>query len=283
MIALTLEDIMKQFDLPRLVSFHHKIDKGAEALRSPSLASTTFDAMESDLLPVLLNDLREYCIKTGFTHAGQKAYALRTTITKNPASITGIELATKLTSIREDIDIGMFHHVYIQVESGVRRYLEPLKLLGDAVVSAFPSALPDIREAGDCVAVGLNDAAVFHLMHIVEWGLRALAAHLGLSRIVIDRKTKKTIPMEYSDWERILNQMRDKVDKKVAAMKRGPKKQEAQQFYYPAFLEVAGFKDAWRNHIMHTRGNYTREDALAVFSHIQRFMQSLADYGIKEV
>jgi hypothetical protein len=36
-------------------------------------------------------------------------------------------------------------------------------------------AAPEIKEAGNCLAVGLNTAAVFHVMRASECGLRVLA------------------------------------------------------------------------------------------------------------
>ena len=45
---------------------------------------------------------------------------------------------------------------------------------------------------------------------------------------------------------------------------------------------IRGFRDAWRNHVMHTRAEYSREDASAVLSHVKRLLQTLAVH-IKEV
>jgi hypothetical protein len=160
--------------------------------------------------------------------------------------------------------------------------LEAKDLLGPKVSECFPNASLDIVDAGNCVALGLGSASVFHLMHVVEWGLRAFAVHLGLLKVLIERKTKKFIPLEFSQWEHILNQLPDKIDAKVNALSVGPSKQKAQVFYYPTLKEIRGFRDAWRNHLMHTRAAYTPEDAVAVFSHVEIFMKSLAEYGIRE-
>jgi hypothetical protein len=169
----------------------------------------------------------------------------------------------------------MFSHEFVQVEGPVKKYLNAESMFGK-VSKMFPKAVPDIQNVGNCLAVSLNTAAVFHLMHVVEWGLRALCANLKVANI-------KKGPVEYATWEDILNKLPDAAQAKIDRMPRGPKKQKAQEFYYPALREVRGFKDAWRNHIMHTRAIYEREDAIAVFAHVQRFMQGLADYGIKEV
>jgi hypothetical protein len=116
-------------------------------------------------------------------------------------------------------------------------------------------------------------------MRAVEWSLRALCVDLGLKRI--RRKDKKTgkvthVALAWADWETLLNQIKSRIGKTIAASKRGPKKQLYQEFYYPAIEEIEGFKEAWRNHVMHTRREYNREDAEAVFTHVRRLMTNLA-------
>lgn len=269
---------MKQFDLPRLIVIHSKLDSGCAALKG---ISGSFENSDTSLWLNFLTDIRDYCETVGFDHANAKAFGIRLELEKFPEKFTGVSLATHLEGLRDDLNICMFSHRFVQVEGVVRKYLASVFLFGEDVKKSFPNAASDIQNAGDCIAVDLNTAAVFHLMHVVEWGLRALAVDVGLSDVVMNRKTGKTAPLEYAEWERILDQLPEKIEAKIEAMPRGEAKQKAQEFYYSASSEIRGFKEAWRNHVMHTRRSYTREDALAVFSHVQRFMQSLAAYGVK--
>ena len=140
---------------------------------------------------------------------------------------------------------------------------------------AFPNSLTDMRQAGNCIALGLDTAAVFHLMRVVEWGLRALCKNLKVSEI-------KKGPIEYATWDAILEKLPDVVDAKLRVMSRGPKKQKAQEFYHPTLKEINGFKDAWRNHVMHVRREYMSKDAEAISAHVDRFMNLLANNGIRE-
>ena len=164
-----------------------------------------------------------------------------------------------------------------------------LLFLGAGV--SVPSGLPTAANltdrilhgaSGECIAVGLPTAAVFHLMRIVELGMRGLAVNLGLLKVVVNRKTRKTVPVQFSEWEKILTQLPEKIEAKINALVRGVTKQKAQEFYYPMLKEITGFKDAWRNHVMHSRSTYTNEEAIAVLAHVERFMKSLAGYGIHE-
>jgi hypothetical protein len=160
-----------------------------------------------------------------------------------------------------------------------REYAENPKYIGQNVLDAFPSIENDVYEAGNCLAAECNTAAVFHLMRVVEWGLRALCVHMGLRRA--KKKKGKRVPISYVDWETMLNQLQPLVDAKIAKMRRGEAKQEAQEFYYPVLQDIRAIRDAWRNHLMHTRATYSSADAEAIVSHVKRLMSVLSKVGEK--
>src|SRR5688500_15545408 len=78
------------------------------------------------------------------------------------------------------------------------RYFEKDNMFGSEVASAFPSAIDDIRNAGTCYAVEQWDASVFHLMRVLERGLRVLA-------------TKFNIPFLNTTWHTVIEQIESKV------------------------------------------------------------------------
>jgi hypothetical protein len=192
--------------------------------------------------------------------------------------------ATEVRNIREAIQTDIAKHQFLRVSSDRFNWVQNPFLFGERVSKRFPSAVPDIQAAGDCLAAECNTAGVFHLMRAVEWGLRALASNLGVRRIPASKKpgNKKYIPLPYAEWEKILDGLHDAVDAKVLKLKRGVGKQKIQEFYYPVLQDIRGLRDAWRNHVMHTRAEYNRDDANAVFSHVKRLMETLAAH-IKEV
>jgi hypothetical protein len=102
------------------------------------------------------------------------------------------------------------------------------QLFGPEVAAAFKGATPDIREAGNCIAVDMGTAAVFHLMRAVEWGLRALCKHLGILRVP---HNKKHIPIEYATWDNMLQKVQEEIDKRVDALGPGKRKQDLQELY----------------------------------------------------
>ena len=153
------------------------------------------------------------------------------------------------------------------------------------IISVFPQTRNDADEALDCFALGKDTAAVFHLMRVAEWGLRAFCIHLGFRRIKSKIKATGKVeftPIDYTTWEGMLGQLRGKVNKKLARLRRGSAKQKLQETYLPMIEEIEAFKDAWRNHVMHNRKAYISGDVLAITSHVMRLMGALASKGICE-
>jgi hypothetical protein len=145
------------------------------------------------------------------------------------------------------------------------RFFEQDNLFGEKVSSAFPSAKPHIKDAGNCLAADLDTAAVFHLMLAAEFGLRALAKHL---------KVKIKRELEYADWDEVIRG----IESKLAGIKhpRGKKRQADLEFYRPLLSECSEFKDVWRNNLFHARRRYNGLEALNVFNRVNDFMQRLA-------
>ena len=192
--------------------------------------------------------------------------------------LTFRDVGARLDSLLTVIENEARFRLYLSLSEELSKYYGAPRLFGDAVFDAFPSAREDIQDAGNCLACENSTAAVFHLMRAVEWGLRAFCVHLGFRHLKTHKKSGKItlVPVEYSEWEKILVAVQDRIDAKILKMRRGNLKQEAQSFYYPAVQDIKGIRDAWRNHVMHTRIRYNPTDAIAVFFHVERLMQNLS-------
>jgi hypothetical protein len=199
---------------------------------------------------------------------------------EHPETIDCSSLAADLRNAYDSIMTDVFHHRFVHISREMKPYVNNEALFGQTVNDAFPKAVPDIREAGNCLAVDNSTAAVFHLMRAVEHGLLGLCAHLGIVRIPKRRKAgakKKWIPVDFGTWDDRLKVAQQKIDNKVDKLKPGKKKQELQQFYYPLLQDLKGFKDAWRNHVMHSRDSYSAKDAEAIMDHVKNFMIRLSE------
>ena len=200
--------------------------------------------------------------------------------------MTNIELRIHVREVRKDIVREIAKETFIYVPKNNSR--EIMKSVEDwsVIMGSFPFVKSDVDDHHDCFAVGKNNASIFHLMRVVEWGLRAFCVHAGFrnvkSKIKASGKVELT-PIEYSVWETMLNQIQKRVDAKLENMRRGSAKQRAQEVYIPLLQDLRAFKDAWRNHVMHNRTSYTPEDVLSVASHVRRFMLMLATHGISKV
>jgi hypothetical protein len=180
------------------------------------------------------------------------------------------EIEHLLAVVHGEFEARQFFHL----SNDRAKYFNAVRLFGEEVDSAFPYARDDIREAGNCMATERNTAAVFHLMRVVEWGLRALCGSLGMRQV---RRSKRShIPLAWADWETLLNQLQPRIESRINKLKRGARRQAEQEFYYPILQDIRGIKDAWRNQVMHTRSEYSRVQADAVFEHVRRIMSTLA-------
>jgi hypothetical protein len=70
---------------------------------------------------------------------------------------------------------------FLELRSDKIDFLRQSKpLFGDNFALKFPSAAFDLDEAGKCLAFERPTAAVFHLMRLMEIGLKATARCLGI-------------------------------------------------------------------------------------------------------
>ena len=122
-------------------------------------------------------------------------------------------------------------------------------------------------------------------MRAAEWGLRALCVHVGVTRIRKSKKpgTKKYVAISYSQWEQMLSAVQDRIDARINRLAPGKKKQSLQEYYYPLLRDLKGFKDAWRNHVMHARADYSVNGAKAVFGHVKSFMEQLSQRASESI
>jgi hypothetical protein len=138
-------------------------------------------------------------------------------------------------------------------------------LFGDDVAKNFPSASVDIEEAAKCLALDRGTAAVFHLMRVMEVGLRALAKSLNDPRL--DPKKNPT-------WSTILQKGDEELKKPIA--QRAPEWAAHDHFFSEAQANLRVVQYAWRNPTMHVEINYDPEKASDVMQSVKAFMRHLA-------
>ncbi len=138
---------------------------------------------------------------------------------------------------------------------------------GVEALNAFPQSVRDMHLAGNCYGCGYNDACVFHLVRVLEYGLAAMA-------------TVFSEPFTHENWHNIIERLESKI-RKIDSSTFGADWRDKQKFYSEAACEFMFFKDAWRNHVMHGRDSYDDGRAQNIYSHACAFMRHLARGGLR--
>jgi hypothetical protein len=200
--------------------------------------------------------------------ADSRIYRFRIDSLNAQSLIRYAPIHAELCSLRQAIISELEERKFVFIPLAKVEFFEKAALFGKRINYRFPSAKLDIKAAGNCLALDLPTAAIFHLMRVVEIGLRALARQLKV-------KIKNT-PLEYAEWNRIITEIEKKIEV-MRQMPRGPKKETELVFYRDLVGAFNAFKDVWRNNVMHTRGTYNEHEALGVFERVRGFMQRLAN------
>lgn len=277
---MSLWDIVNRFKvaefsrvIQQLTSLEHtamiSVGLGGGAKVSPEMTERLLETAEM---------CKAVCNSNGFSESFTKAFILTERLKDSPQSnVSHIE--TEARNLRDSIVTDAHRRAFIRVDQSFTQYVDNDTLLGKSVRDSFPSAVYDIGQAGNCIAIGCPTAAVFHLMRVVEWGMRFLCIDLGLRKV--RRKDKKSgrvtyTPLGWTDWETLINQMRSRATGRISKLKRGGEKQSLQEFYIPMIQDVDAMKDAFRNHVMHTRREYTSSEAQAILDRVRHLMTNLA-------
>lgn len=191
--------------------------------------------------------------------------SLRTKPAYNYADLA-TDLKTLHEGIEDDIKFERFFH-YAQ-----HRAQPLLKMQGDwaamLAATAFPSLEKELERGLDCFGFEDYDGCVFHLMRVAEIGMRALA-----------RERKVTFPkhpLEWADWQNIIEGIEKSARTVGPRMPRGPAKDAATAFYSGAVAQLHAFKDKFRNAIMHVRKSYKEPETLQAINQVRDFMNALS-------
>jgi hypothetical protein len=146
-------------------------------------------------------------------------------------------------------------------------YFEPTEpLFGKEFEDKFAThGIFELDEAGKCLALSRGTAAVFHLMRIMEIGIRAVAKSLGIS---------DPIKPSNRNWHQILKSIKEESDARLA--RKAWKDLSDKEFFESAYVSLDAVRVAWRNPTMHIENKYTPDEAEQVFLAVRGFMKKLA-------
>jgi hypothetical protein len=173
----------------------------------------------------------------------------------------GIQIRSK--ELQSCIYDEMASHLFLWVPSDQAKFFNQTeKTFGEDVARNFPSVLSEIREAGNCYATGCSTACVFHLMRVMESGVRAVYLSLSLA---FDPR---------ASWEMILqNWGKDEIKANPTA---NAILMANLTFYQNSRSTVSSVKDSWRNPTMHFDRSYNESEALEIMTAVRGFMKCIA-------
>jgi hypothetical protein len=145
-------------------------------------------------------------------------------------------------------------------------YFEPAEaLFGNDFETKFPSGLFELDEAAKCIALGRGTSAVFHLMRLMEIGVRAVAQSLQIP---------DPLGPAQRNWGAVLKKIRDAIDQKWPTATN--RMAGDGQIFEALYASLDAVKNPWRNATMHVENKYTDEEAEHIFVAVSGFTKKLA-------
>ena len=182
-------------------------------------------------------------------------------------AITNEKLGQRLTELDARLsDELSLVHLFV-VETTNHKYFEPKDpLFGKEFGIKFPTAVFEVDEAGKCLALGRPTASVFHLMRVMEIGVRAVARCL---------KIPDPIKPAERNWGEILRKIKEAIELRTKTSAwASPKHKE---FFETAYVSLDAVRAAWRNTTMHVDNKYTPDEAEHILLAVRAFMRTLSD------
>lgn len=215
-----------------------------------------------------LNDLHDACVEAKMpAHVIDVSSRLR-----NQANSTQEHsLITSVLELQRAITLELTSRYFVQIHKQRRSFYEQdSPPFGDAVARQFSEATRDISDAARCLALEQWTATVFHLMRVLEIGLRRFSD-------MINVPFKGDIELE--NWKNIIDQLEKHIKSLEQTLPKGPEKDNDLRFYASAASQFWHFKNAWRNHVSHSRATYDERDAVMIWNSVREFMTAIATRG----
>lgn len=254
---------MKQFRAARFVSI--------------SAAMTTIEKLPvRENMPIVLDGhipdraidrLKEDCAhldELGL-HASAASLDRLITLLEQPGSQPSAPILRECGDLTRRLQDELDRRLYFSVDSDHQRYFTNPEPFGPAVSERFSSAIVDIEESGRCIALNRSTAAVFHLMRVMELGLRVVGASLNDPSID---------PVRNPTWSVMLRRFDSELRKSLPDRSSEWRADEA--FFAGVASRLYSVKDAWRNPTMHVQLTYTEEQAMEIYNNVSGFMRHIA-------
>jgi hypothetical protein len=147
-----------------------------------------------------------------------------------------------------------------------RYYQATEPLFGPDVDAKFPNAAYDIAEAGKCLALDRATATVFHLMRVMEVGVRASARCLGIPDPIKDADR---------NWGAVLRKISDERTRR-STQKPKVWNSDDEELFAEIYALLDAVRSVWRNPTMHIEQKYAPEEAELIYVATRSFIKKIA-------
>ena len=176
------------------------------------------------------------------------------------------EMGILIEALHQNILSDLLKPAFLPIpEHKVELFDQTVPPFGENVVLVSPDAVDAIATASRCLALDEWTTCVFHAMRVLEHALRQFAAELNIPMSVAYEK----------NWCSII----DMIEKEIRVAQnaqRSPTKAETLKFYSDAVVNFRYYKDAWRNHVSHSKESYAELQSKTIYDHVREFVQVLA-------
>lgn len=263
---ISLGELMRQLDAHRAFEALERVKAYEEDLRRRAIQEGHGDdpvtREEKDRLTMVLDEHVSYAFNPeDFVRVADAVYLFYPKVERNELKLG--DLWNEFAAFRMIVQMELFSRLLMVIDPSKAHFYGRSMAFGPKVAAAYPSAASDIEEACNCYALDLNTACVFHLMRVLEKGLRALAKRLN-------------VQCEIENWKHMIQEIEATL-KRMQQEPRSPEKIQKLKFYADCATEFFHFQHAWRNHVMHAQVKYDEQEALAVMGHVEAFMKKLSE------
>lgn len=235
----------------------------AEEVENIKMSLETGCNRRCDDLKSLLDDVASHCVSLQLRCGLAQIKRIQDRLVEG-TKFRDLCLAAQITNLSERIedDFRDRMFLFVALEKAALFKDDPVPF-GTKVKERFPNVSADIEDARWCLGIERSTAAVYHLMRVVEFGIRRLAKRLRLPT-----------HLEHKPWGDILKAARTAT---AALPYTSTKERNRRDRCSEAIAHLNTVKDAWRNPTMHAKRRYSPEEAEAIYASVKTFMNYLAD------
>jgi hypothetical protein len=178
------------------------------------------------------------------------------------------EIRSRFDNVSSVIHSELSSRILYAVEKDKAEFCDPLWLSDTPIYTHFPQAHAEFQRAGCCFAYGETTAVAFHLMRVIDSGLRLVYESLGET-------------YDARNWDGIAKKIESEMSKKYQDKVEAWRAKEP--FYSEVLTDIRSIGRAHRNPALHDiERKYSDADARYLIEVAKAFMSHLAKNGMKE-